>query len=903
MTKPIGLAGLLLITTALTAPAAMAQTAQDQATAATPATTPPAQEAPQDEVEISSPGGVETDIVVTGRYIPEPIRATSEVVSVLSSADIARTGEGDIAGALQRVTGLSVVGNGFVYVRGLGDRYSLALLNGSPLPSPEPLKRVVPLDIFPSSVIASAVVQKSYSPNFPGEFGGGVINLTTTALPKESFLDIKGGISGNSETTGYLGYTYYGSRTDWTGFDNGSRDVPGPLAAAMATGRPIGIDTLSPDKTFTERQLEMATITSSLVNAQTSLLQRNKHIPANFSAEVSGGWVADTSGGTRIGLIASAGFDNSWRTRDTIKQESTDPDLGGLVNDGRAVITDNHIVVNGLLGVGAEFGEHKIRWTNLYIRDTLKQGRLQKGLSTVSETKNYITQNTAWYERQLIDTQLVGEFKFGDFGVDVRGGYANTQREAPYEREFEYVYNAEVDDYVNNLSQQGDARISFSDLNEDLYSGAVDLSYKAPTARSLTFNWGYAYTKQARSSTRRDFRFVPELDSLNLGVSQERPDYLLSDYNVATYGIYLREATGSDGAGAFDAGLTIYAGYGQANAELFDGFSVNVGARYEDAHQFVTPLGLDGLPTASFATTKIDNAYWLPAATITWNFAEDMQLRLSASKTLARPQFRELAQQIYRDTDSDRSFIGNPFLQDSRLTNAEARYEWYFARGQRLTAAAFYKKIDNPIETFSFYNNGIVTSFANAPGADLYGAEFEAQKYVPLSGLMGESPFWASRRLVLIANYTYSKSKLKVGADDVARTPIYNGPASGLFNDGDPLTGQSDHLVNLQVGFEDEDRLSQQTLLFTYASDRVTSRGLQAGTAQQPPIVEKPGIRLDFVARQGVRVFGQELELKAEARNITGTKFQELQTLGDNKVYINRYKLGTSYAFSATMKF
>src|SRR3546814_2596671 len=170
---------------------------------------------------------------------------------------------------------------------------------------------------------------------------------------------------------------------------------------------------------------------------------------------------------------------------------------------------------------------------------------------------------------------------------------------------------------------------------------------------------------------RGDFRFTPELGSLGLAVSQERPDYLLSDYNIQTYGIYLREATGVSGAGAFEAGLRIHAGYARINAELFSGLTLDLGVRYEDARQFVTPLGLDGRPTEAYATTKLDNDYWLPAATLTWNMAEDMQLRLAASKTVARPQFRELAQQVYQDTDSDRQFIGNPFLNDSKLTNVE----------------------------------------------------------------------------------------------------------------------------------------------------------------------------------------------------------------------------------------
>ena len=234
MTKPMLRWSALLATTCLVTPAAFAQTSAPGASGvqSTPSTTA---QAPDEPVEVSIPGG---DIVVTGRGDRNIVQDAPQVVSVLSSADIARTGEGDIAGALQRVTGLSVVGAGLVYVRGLGDRYSLALLNGSPLPSPEPLRRVVPLDIFPSDVIASSLVQKSYSVNFPGEFGGGVINLTTKSTPDEPFLTIGASVGGDVETTGKLGYTYYGSRTDWTGFDDGTRDIPPQLGAALKSGKP-----------------------------------------------------------------------------------------------------------------------------------------------------------------------------------------------------------------------------------------------------------------------------------------------------------------------------------------------------------------------------------------------------------------------------------------------------------------------------------------------------------------------------------------------------------------------------------------------------------------------------------------------------------------------------------------
>jgi TonB-dependent receptor len=899
MTKRSLFASLLLISSAMVAPAALAQSAAEPATAEpTSADDVPAEDAvPEDETDVSIPGGGDAEIVVTGRNTPNIVRATPEVVSVLSSADIARTGEGEIAGSLQRVTGLSVVGGGFVYVRGLGDRYSLALLNGSPLPSPEPLKRVVPLDLFPSNLIDSTLVQKSYSANFPGEFGGGVINLTTKSTPREGFFNISSSIGWDTETTNQLGYTYYGSDTDWTGFDDGTRDIPAGLAAALTSGKPIliGAD-------FTQNDLEAIAI--DLVNAETTLLQQNNQIPVNWSFGLSGGksWpIADGE----IGIIATANISNKWRTRDTLQQTSVDPDLSGPPQtDFQRVITDNRVVVNGLLGVGLELGDHRLRWTNLYIRDTLKQARLALGKDQNVQLRDTMVQDTAWYERQLINTQLVAEFDFDTIQIDFRGGYANSQREAPYERSFTYVrsnlplaQDPVGNRFVNDLGgNRGGATIAFSDLNEDLVSTSGDVSYEL--APRVTATVGYAFSDTQRTATRRAFQYRGQ--NLPIAVQQQRPDFLLSDTTIQLFDISLLETSAQDGTAAFGAALRTHAGYAQLQAELFTGVNINAGVRYETADQSVAPIDIFNTGSSAIATTSISNNYWLPAVTLTWEAAPDMQVRLNGSKTIARPQFRELIAQIYQDPESNRQFRGNPSLQDSELWNAELRYEWYFDRDQRLTAAGFYKSIDNPIETFTSITTDSVanSSFANAPSATLYGVEFDVQKYFPLEGI-SDAPFWQSRRAVIIANYTYTQSEIKVGAGDAV---VVNGQtlvASDFFVDGAPLTGQSDHLINFQIGLEDQDKLSQQTLLLTYASPRVTSRG----PSGQPDIREKPGIQIDFVARQGINLFGREIDLKFEARNLTGRTYQEVQEAGDNRVFLNRYKLGRSLSLSASVKF
>jgi outer membrane receptor protein involved in Fe transport len=297
------LAGLLLLTSALTTSgAAFAQSTQPEADEAVPPveeTQEPVEDPAQDtaqEADISIPGGA---IVVTGRRNQDITRSASQVVSVLTSEAIARTGEGDIAGALGRVTGLSVQGNGLVYVRGLGDRYSLALLNGLPLPSPEPLSRVVPLDIFPTDIVASSLVQKTYSANFPGEFGGGVINLTTLAVPEESFLDISAGVSGDEQTTFSPGYVYYGSDYDWFGFDDGTRDVPPALADFFDSGLRMS-----------DPGVDQAAILKQFGNPNLVLVQKNNDIPVNWSGGITAGTAFDVGSDGRLGVIATANISN-----------------------------------------------------------------------------------------------------------------------------------------------------------------------------------------------------------------------------------------------------------------------------------------------------------------------------------------------------------------------------------------------------------------------------------------------------------------------------------------------------------------------------------------------------------------------------------------------------------------
>ncbi len=893
MVKPFA-RGVLIAAVALAVRTAMAQTP------------PPETGETTDAVDIAAPGGlvVLDEAVVTGnRDIQQD---TTEVVSVLSSEDIARTGEGDVAGALSHVPGLSVVGGGFVYVRGLGDRYSLALLNGSPLPSPEPLRRAVPLDLFPTDVIASSLVQKTYSPNYPGEFGGGVINLTTLAIPKVPFLKFSTGISADTETTNQVGYDHYGSKYDWTGFNSGLRDKPAALQAFLDSGERLSAG-----------NVDTGALAGSFVGWRNAAVQKIDGIPANYSAAVTGGTSWSLDGGSELGLIATAGYDNKWRTRDNLEQSPASADLSEIGTSFRSVATENRVVANGLLGLGYEFGDgNRLRWTNLYVHDTLKRTSLAAGTNSQNPGRELRDQDTGWYERELLSSQITGEIALEPFTIDGRFAWSKSKRDAPFELGVGYSRSNSPNDpygayFINRLDNgaTGYATVAFSDLSEDLISGGGDIAWHARPGMVLSAGYDYAYT--ARDSTRREFQIMNPntADWNNSGVFLLRPDYLLNAAVAEYYHFNVLENTEEDPA--FAARMLTHGLYTQVQVQLVQGLELSAGARAERGKQVVRPVQVFNTPTAGGVSNRIENDYLLPSATLTWKFGEsnDQQMRFNVSKTIARPQFRELMAQAYYDPESNRTYRGNPLLSDSEFINAEIRYENYFASEQRFSIASFYKKIDRPIEVHtSFNDNTPVSSFANAPEAVLYGAELELQKYFDLDWLGGGAGLLnstlAARRFVITGNYTYTNSEIKVGPNDTVQyyTPAQQTwNANQFFRDGSQLTGQSDHLVNLQFGFETPGRLSQQTVLLSYSSDRVTSRG-GVGTGL-PDIYESPGLKLDVVLRQGFALLGQDFETKLEARNILARGYKEFQQRSGNIVYYNKYDVGASFRLSVSTSF
>ncbi len=847
----------------------------------------------------AAPSDVTEEIIVQGRFIPNEIRDTPEVVSVLTAEDLQRSGDDNAASALTRVTGLSLVSGRFVYVRGLGERYSQALLNGSPLPSPEPLQRVVPLDLFPASILASTTVQKTYSARYPGEFGGGVIDLNTVGIPDSSYLNVGVSMGFDTETTGKSGLTYYGSDTDFLGFDNGARKLPAGVRE-LAMTRPVVATGSSGSLT----PAEVKGIARSFNNAPLNLVQSAKSAPGG-SFDLAGGHTF-TSDSSSIGVVGVLNYRNSWLTRDGVRQ-TTVPDIGGLTlaTDAKFRSTQNDIGWSGLGGLSWLNDDNEVRYTGVWIRSASKRARITENSPLSQGNANVNVYNTEWFERDLYFNQLAGKHTLGEIKVDWRGTYSRTNRDAPYERY--YRYGLRADGKRSALLSGANQLVSFSSLTEDSASANVDFTYDLDVSflRQAQLMAGGAWQNNDRTSSRRDFTYDQGRNWDPARYGTERIDYLVSDQNINDEIVAFRELTGSSltgDAARYDAALDVRAGYVQIDSEIVPLVRASLGGRYEYAEETIQTFDIFR-PQNFLFSRKISRGYFLPAGTLTWNFAEDQQLRAGASKTIGRPQFRELAPQRYRDTETDRILTGNPYLEDTEIYNADLRYEHYYDRGQYFTLGGFYKRLDKPAEALAVLGSdgAFQQTFYNAPRANLFGAEAEGKVYFDLTS---GAEWIDSKRWLVAANYTYTKSKLKVKADDVIvlnTTGIRSTPkASDYILGGERMQGQSDHLANVQFGYEDDANDSQATVLVTYTSKRIAAR---SSSLSLPNLISDPGLRVDFVYRQTFTIRDLAFTGSFEARNLNGAESREYQESNGKRFNTNTYQLGRTLSLGLTAKF
>ena len=885
---------------------------------------------------------LDDEIVVRAVKIPDEKRATAEISNVLTDVKLERSGDSDIAGALRRVTGLSLSQGKFIVVRGLNERYSNLTLNGSPLPSPEPLRRVAPLDLFPTSIVSSVLVQKTFSPEYSGEFGGGLIELRSKAVPDEPFVEFKTSISLDLVSTGRDGLTYDGGDLDFLGFDDGIRNFPAPLEAAFAANPGVAVTA----DNFSE--MDIRAIGEALPNSALRVVQRGS-TPPNHAFNLAAGTSRDINADIRAGIVGNLGYTRNFQTR--IGQQG-DAAVDG--NTGEASVRNSDfefesltetVLLNGLIAAGLEVGDnHEFNVTGIYLRKTQKEARERIGVEELSLggfDQVFIT-NLEFFENQVWSLQGNSEHIFDSLGgliIEPRVAYSEAFRDAPFETEYTYVNdgnfftdpNGGVQRFRSSIgldssASEGAFGTRFSKVEDQSFSGGIDVKLPIEIGGfTHEVKVGYAYTDNERDYRLRRFGFRNETGLVDTDpLFFQRIDFLLAAQNIGEVGSFeLAEFPDDFQPQAYQGQLTIHGVYAGLDLELGDFVRLSTGLRYEQSAQLVDNFSIAASSNLSAGANNgnpacpgtnescIDEEYFLPALTATWNVADNIQLRGAFSQTITRPQFQELGAAFFTDTDRDISVFGNPFLRNTEINNFDGRLEWYFGRNQFLTVGAFYKDLTNPIEeSFIASGDDINVSYINAPSAELFGVEFEYEQRFYMEDLIGKNRFIGQKDLVFSSNVTWSDSE--VSADGTVTFPVFGGniaarevDASNFVADGRRLQGQSEWIVNGQIGFEDEEERSRAFLLVNWSSERIRQVGLLVGAGQVPDAIERLPVTIDFVYAKEFEFAGSEgWQIEAKVQNILGDNYNTTaQGTNDTVVPIDVYDLGQVFSASLTKRF
>ena len=863
-------------------------------------------------------GGASADtgdtIVVRGIFVPDEKRSTAEISSVLDSEDFARAGDSDVASAIRRIAGISVVDGKFPVARGLNERYSSATVNGVPLPSPEPLRRAIPLDIIPTRILEGSLSQKTYSPELSGEFGGAAIDLRTASVPTDNFFILSASGSYDTATSLDDGFFHNGSDTDFLGYDDGLRDLPSIVEEEVLAGRNF----LTPEAA------------ASFDNFDT-LLITEEQTPLNGSASVTLGRVLVDNADFTIGNVTYAGYSADWQTREGVQDRSFLQ--SGVFNTTTEqdrleyLETRENIEFNAFTSTGIEFGagDHEIKSTTFLLRNSLKRARAGDRVDQTEFGDAELREEfTEFVERQVWQTQLSGEHNFADLSdltASWRVAYGEADRDAPYERntlrsktmlsevipDTDPADDEEIFAYQNSLSGNS---IRFSELQDtNFYSG---LDFELPLFvgdNEVILKAGGAYTDNTRDTSLRVFRIQqgPNLEGGLGELAALRTDLLYQDEIFEQGLLQIISATNRLLPDTTEASMEVNAAYFSADFELNEYVRVAVGGRFEDSTQSTATFESENLAPTADETVTLEEDYFLPAATITWNPVGNLQVRAGASKTITRPQFRELAGTEFLDPNLDVPLLGNPFLVNSEIVNIDARAEWYFSRGEFMTIGAFFKDIENPIERVATTRESGVTTFVNSPSAELWGVEFEIEKNFDLTDFWGGK--LADHELVFVYNYTYTDSS--VGIDGEVIRPIQSDgtiradvqDAADLLVDGHSLEGQSEHLLNLQVGLENIETGSTLTALVNYGSNRT----LLIGTAQQngtDRVIEDVPVLLDIVYQRPFEYRDIEWNLGAKVQNVLGQEYDaHREDLNGDLLPFIYYDRGQIFSLSLSAEF
>jgi outer membrane receptor protein involved in Fe transport len=762
------------------------------------------------------------------------------IVSAVTVEQISRSPDSDAAQAAQRVSGVTLQKGGTLFVRGLGERYTTTQLNGTRVPSPEPEKRTVPLDLFPSSLIEAVTTAKTFTPDQQGDFSGAQVEIKTREFPairQYSMSMTAGYTSGATGNDVLSAFSAGGERLASVG---AKRDLPSLI---RSLGNLQGITLNQGDENLLISKFRNAwtpTTSSASPNSSTSL-------------SVGGN---DPLFGQRIGYLLSGTFSQSTDVRSGLVRAAANRGTtpGSTVEQDRFEGESGNIGVmwGGLANFSTLIAGHsRLSFNNTYSRTADNDARREFGFFE-NEGFNARIDRQQYVERSVRSNQVAAEHQFGDaHRFDWAVTSSGVSRDEPDRTEFVYVIEpgpsgADVFRW-HNSSNAGAVR-TFSALTEDNVEGRANyqLNFGA-FGRQHFVKVGGLYRETDRDADTRAFAInAPRLSN----EIRELPPELLFDGRLTGPMDSVLHIIPLAQGGSYTANDKLAATYLMAEVGLTSRIRLITGARYESDELAVNATSTLGNPVRTSNSWKD----LLPSAALNIELTEFQNLRVSVSRTLARPEYRELVPIKSRDVLNGDDLEGNPDLQRTRIDNADLRWEWYPATGEVLSLGVFAKRFAQPIERVYRAAGGSTrfVGFVNAESAENYGVELEARKSLAFAGRFFE-PF------SLFSNLTLMHSEIDLGANKSAAT-----------NPKRRMVGQAPYVFNAGLAYSSPSGSTSATMLF----NRVGARIEAAGDLPLPDVIQQARSVMDFSLRFPV---AGALSGRFDAKNLLDEPFQTIQ--------------------------
>jgi outer membrane receptor protein involved in Fe transport len=835
------------------------------------------------------------EVIVQGRLLSGAEALVSErmeeeaVIDVIGAEFISRIGDSTVAAALRRVSGLSLVSGKFIYVRGLGERYSSSSLNGATIPSPDLTRNVIPLDLFPTSIVESLKVQKSFSADRPASFGGGSVDIRTKSIPEwlTYSVEFTGGL--NSESNGNL-LSYSGGDDDAIGTDDGTRSINANLVQGIQRfkGNLDAQNVLNTLRTEGDN-------TSTLSDAQTISRQLALGLNRNISTRQDDGnpdWGVRASIGNNFiltdeweaGFLFGGSYGTKWRQTNAIARNFRFPTERFEVESE----TTQSFDLNTNLNLGIRYtDDHELSSTSLFIRNTDDEVAvidLFNENRELSDGRGFRNERIKFEERNMIVNQVKATHRLGEATRELLQ-HVPLVSSLPINRipeglQFDWYYSearafTDIPNEVNvssetvtNLVSGGveSASVSmdsaaadyrFTELDDKVINYAGKLTLPISTRNSvIKLSAGWEHTKKLRTYEQTQFSLGalsvndPALLNGSLGS-------VFSDQNITDpANNFVFDLTGTNNQSYIAATLTD-AMFGHVDWTWDDRWRLSAGARWEDFTQVAldwniyafgaaaTQVSLDPATLAD-SVFRSDEIY--PSIAMTYMgqwWAEIFQLRLGYSETVVRPDLREITNASYIDARTGFLTDGDSSVRPADLSNIDLRAEWFFDSGDNLTVSLYLKDIDNPIEFFesAASDTNRAREIVNAASGEVRGIEFEG-----LKNLSGFGGLW--EMFFIQGNITIQDSELIAGVNaDAPTNPVRR------------LAGASDYVVNLLLGFDSRNARHSATVTYNVFGERLYA----AGRRGAPDAFEQPYHSLDLTYSWYPT---EEMTLKLKVQNL-----------------------------------